>query len=190
MHRIVLCVALLLAASSAFAAPATQHVTMAEVKQNLVVIGGNLTEKAGRHGRTYLRITIDESKVANEIPTLQMLGFLNPDVPAEEAEMKPVTDTLVLAQVMAAFTMMAIFAEQKVDHVRLVCDVAMPDMYGNAANHHAFTFDFSRALYRRINWPAFKPSNLMFVAPHFVWTKWAMAQLIQERELQQLERQQ
>jgi hypothetical protein len=60
--------------------------------------------------------------------------------------------------------------------------IQVQDVYGNDRTEVLFGFDFSRALYTKINWDKFAPENLPKIAPKFSFAIETMKQIETERD--------
>lgn len=54
-----------------------------------------------------------------------------------------------------------------IDQCTFVFQYVNPDDYGNNATYPMVSFDFTRALYQKVNWPRFNEDNLRKIAPNF-----------------------
>ena len=57
--------------------------------------------------------------------------------------------------------------DKSVNNLHLVTFSAIPDAYGNSERRELFSFDFTRAIFSKVNWDNFHPYNLTKIAPNF-----------------------
>jgi hypothetical protein len=70
----------------------------------------------------------------------------------------------------------------KIDRCRFDSHASVPDDFGNVVDHVLFSYDFDRALFKKINWDKRETRNLIKVAPHFKMSDWFMIQASKETD--------
>ena len=125
---------------------------------------------------------LDQNKYLDVIPTLQKRGTLNKDLSQTYINTHPFTLSMAwLMQVAAPITKVVYEDNSVIDKCSFSANVAYPDDYGSMHKKLAFTFNFTRALFKRIDWDHFVIQNLPKVAPQFRFTDWMMTEVEGEK---------
>lgn len=131
--------------------------------------------------RALLTISCDEAKVIANIPDLQAIGLLNPDLTQGYINTHHLSLTGNTAMTAAEMALMISYQENpSLDDLRVEVTIGATDDYGNSAPHLAFSFGFDRATYARINWDKFDRSKLPNVSKRFVFSPWYKAGVLRQ----------
>ena len=117
-------------------------------------------------------VSCDQEKIIEAFPTLQQLGFVNPDITQTQLNTMPTAFAGAFLLQITTSLIEPYYAAKHGDRTLWGGALLVPDRYGHEANHLAFTFRFTRALDQRIDWDHFQVSNLSKVAPEFQATPW------------------
>jgi hypothetical protein len=131
--------------------------------------------------RAILTISCDEAKVIANIPELQAIGLLNPDLTQGYINTHHLSLTGNTAMTAAEMALMVSYQENPtLDELRVEVTIGATDDYGNSAPHPAFSFGFDRATYARINWDNFDRRKLPNVSKRFVFSPWYQAGVLRQ----------
>lgn len=123
-------------------------------------------------GVTNVGVSCDRDTIVKEIPALKDAGFLNPDITQTQINTAPnmICSVYVLEAVVAIIHPLY-ESSQKLNKSHWSVALKLPDDYGNIQDQVMYTFDFNRALDKKINWDNFQTFNLYKVAPNFHLTQ-------------------
>lgn len=121
---------------------------------------------------------VDKKKFIEFIPTLQSLGYINPELSQTFLNGNSTMIAAFQLQRMTPALLHEFYkSDPKVDSVEGHGFVSLADDFGHLERHEAFNYGFSRNIYTKINWDAFDENKFNRVSKNFRYTAW----LIQNR---------
>ena len=126
-------------------------------------------------------ITIDQEKYISAIPTLQGIGAINRDITQTQINTSPMHlisfailffGTAIVPEVYKAHTTS--------DKVHFSEVLVYDDDYGNEQKKEIASFDFTRELFKKINWNSFRETNLPKISGNFKVTPFFQSKFMDE----------
>lgn len=127
---------------------------------------------------TTLTLHCDEHKVITEmIPGMQAAGLMDPDLTKMEISNQPIVHATGAAIIVASTVVRTAYEDayqdsKTLDRLKVQANLEAPDDFGHLHEHPIFSFTFSRALYRKIDWKHFQIIKLPEIAPGFQFSPW------------------
>jgi hypothetical protein len=149
----------------AFIAPA--HAQMPSVNE---IFGhfGFTTEASIDHGSCQITGTTDKQVFLEKVPVLQKLGLLNQDLTETDINMR--SNQLALGFTMQMTTVATKETFEKnpsIGTCSFVMNLKEADVYGHPTTVRMISYSFNRAIFDKIDWLHFIPTNMMKVAQQF-----------------------
>lgn len=134
-------------------------------------------------GKTeHITVECDRAKVIANIPMLQQLDIINPDLTETQINLMPNTITMSFLLVDVAGLMPMVYKAVPMDQSDWTVVLKVADLYGHLQTKTAFTFRFNKALFDRINWDNFETQNFAKVAPGFRFSPWLESAVTAEHQ--------
>lgn len=115
-----------------------------------------------------LALNLDQKTFVPKIPDLQKMGLLNDELTQAKINSEPNTLSLAFIVQVMPVAVEQIYKEHKnADRCHFTQYLTIVDDYGNDKKLLAASFDFTRALFARINWTKFESAKLVRIAPNF-----------------------
>ena len=113
-------------------------------------------------------LELDRKKLMDNTALLKKMGVIDPDVSETKLSHEPMTVGFgYMMQVMAIAAKFVYDHHPEADRCRFDQYITFQDDYGNDKRIEAVTFNFTRAIYKKINWDKFISSKITTVAPQF-----------------------
>lgn len=150
--------------------------TWSDATQALNSFGCSASRKP-EHSATAISVTCDQKKFLVEMPALQKLGLINPDITQTQLNSTPDLYATGFLLMMTDSLIQPLYRDKKVGTTTWDAGLVVPDLYGNTKREKVFSFKFTRKLNDRINWDNFSATNLPKIAPEFRTTPWGVGAL-------------
>lgn len=96
------------------------------------------------------------------------MGMLNPDITQTRINSEPNMLSMAFALQMLPVATKEVYENNKeVDRCEFLQSLSSIDDYGNDKKITVLTYQFTRALYKRINWDNVQAQSMMKIAPKF-----------------------
>jgi hypothetical protein len=130
-----------------------------------------------------VKMMIDRKKFIGAVPELKAMDLLNPEyVTQTRMNVEPTALAMAFSLQMAPAVVKDVYDEDaKADRCKFVQAITTEDDYGNDKVGTLFTFEFTRAIYKKVNWDKFLSQNLPKVAIKFIPGP-AVEEAVRERE--------
>jgi hypothetical protein len=121
------------------------------------------------------RLTLDQTRFNEIMPKLLKQGMIGQGQSLEFANQH-----LTGMETTWSLTMVSLLVAQtyrtnlNIDRCAFEGRFLVPDDYGNAQDRLVYSFDFDRALFKRIDWTRMELRKLPTVAKHFQYSDWAV----------------
>lgn len=124
-------------------------------------------------GNNSLEIDASEEKMTQKVPELQAINAINPDLSQAVIRMMPYT---MMSTAVLGFSE-EIFSDiydikSKTDKIHVKIYINTTDDYGNDSKKLCLSFNFSRALYKKINWDHMDFEKITRAYPNFQFSPW------------------
>jgi hypothetical protein len=120
------------------------------------------------------KLTLDQTRFNEIMPRLIEKGMLGNGESLQAANQHFTGMEIVWSvSMMSALVQQTYRLNPKTDRCTFEGRFLVPDNYGHAQDKPGYTFDFDRALYKRIDWDRMEARNLMKVAHRFHISDWA-----------------
>jgi len=127
------------------------------------------------------KLTLDQTRFNEIMPRLLEKGMLGNGESLQTANQHFTgMETVWSLSIMAALVQQTYRLNPKVDRCAFEGRFLVPDDYGHSRDQPAYTFDFDRALYKRIDWDRMEARNLMKVAKRFRFSDWVGQEMHKE----------
>jgi hypothetical protein len=128
-----------------------------------------------------LDILADRRVIAQSVPLLQAAGALNPDLTTFFVNTHPFTLPYFVARVATPYILKKTFENRSFLHlVSVKVIIVYYDEFGQERRELAASFDFTSALYQKVNWERFDVQNLSKVAMNYQITPFMQQKMNQE----------
>jgi len=125
--------------------------------------------------------TLNEDNLPKIIEAFRVMNFLNPDMTQTDINRHTVSlETYILSMLSIPILIDVYKDDAKTDHVSFHAKIDSSDAYGKSVVQEAFSFDFLRQDYQKVNWRRFSVENLPKVAKKFRYSPWAERKMSQE----------
>lgn len=134
---------------------------------------------------THCRVSIyvNQERVHKSGRALQAGGMVNPDLTDGQLDHLPTVLASIFANKTSSLVTETVYKTHKeADKCFFEAVLEAPDSYGNDQEEKIFSYQFDRALYERINWRKFEPSDLYKVAPKWEFGLPVMRRVIAEAD--------
>jgi hypothetical protein len=113
-------------------------------------------------------MTLAEKTFVDSIPELKQIGLLNNELTQTAINSKPNMISMAFVIEMLPVATREVYDSNKnVDICEFSQSLLAVDDYGNDKKIPMLTYEFSRSLYKKVNWDKFQAQNLMKIAPKF-----------------------
>jgi hypothetical protein len=164
-------------------AKAADRMSFAQFQDSNKEFGVTLT-KTKQGDTTTVTSTIDEAQSHELIGWLKSVGGMNPDLTDTAENLMPIRLNFVAAITIAESALMVVYSDDATTNkVKYVAQLDAVDEFGHSQVHELFSFDFTRALYDKINWDRMMPKNLPKAAHNFHISTWANKAMSEEPAL-------
>jgi hypothetical protein len=134
---------------------------------------GFTTEQSIESKPCIFRLILDQAVFNEIVPKLLELGMLGNGQSLEFASHHTVSLENVLSlSIMFVLTRQAYATNPTMDGCVFEGHFLVPDDYGHAQDRLAYSFEFDRALFNRIDWDRMEARNLVKVAKEFHLSEW------------------
>jgi hypothetical protein len=128
-----------------------------------------------------LKLTLDQTTFNEIMPLLMEKGMLGNGESLQAANQHFTGMEIVWSvSMMSALVQQTYRLNPKTDRCTFEGRFLVPDKYGHAQDKPAYTFDFDRALYKRIDWDRMEARNLMKVSKSFHISDWVSLEMNKE----------
>ena len=129
-----------------------------------------------------LDILANRRAIIQSVPLLQAAGALNPELTTVFVNTHPFTLPYVVALLAASDVIKRTFEKHSaLNFVSIRVMMVYDDEFGQERRELAASFDFTRALYQKVNWERFDVQNLSKVAMNYQSTPFMQQKMNQER---------
>lgn len=117
-----------------------------------------------------LNITLDQLTIIKNVPSLQKLGILNPNLSLIEINTMPLSLCSAVSLDFTSVVLKAIYESMGVAYrsgsglLQVYVYLNVQNDYGNTEKKLLYSFRFNKAIANKINWDNFDPENLVKVA--------------------------
>ena len=118
-------------------------------------------------------ITLDRNVVIASLQEKERGGLLNPVFTSGYINAHKNSLAIVTGLVHSAMTLNEAYGNTDLDRSRVMVVMVLPNDYGPSQKIPLFSFDFSRALYNKVDWEHFDPATILKVAANFRYSPWA-----------------
>jgi hypothetical protein len=111
---------------------------------------------------------LNQKTFIENLPQLQQIGLLNRDITQTQINSEPNMLSMAFAIQMLPVATKEIYENnKKVDRCEFSQSLSSIDDYGNDKKIKVLTYEFTRALYKKINWDNIPTQGMMKIAPKF-----------------------
>ena len=111
---------------------------------------------------------LNQKTFIENLPQLQQMGMLNPDITQTRINSEPNMLSMAFAlQMLPVATKEVYESNKEVDRCEFSQSLSSIDDYGNDKKITVLTYQFTRALYKKINWDNIQAQSMMKIAPKF-----------------------
>lgn len=155
--------------SYAYSEDKSDSETSGETNTNSMFSALGVTERRNISDKSCkIELEIDQKELISAVPMLQKIDMINSDLSQADINSKTVTITMTVAIMLASIETKSVYeAENKIDKCSFKQTMKEIDDFGNDKFIPLFTYNFTRALYNKINWPKFQSTSMMKIAPNF-----------------------
>jgi hypothetical protein len=149
----------------------------AEAPNAMEMFGYTTSRVAGK--KCAISINLDQVKFIQSVPQLKAMGVLNADL-VDQTMVNTHPETLAVAFLMemAPLTVKESFdSDGSLQSCSFTDYVIGQDDYGNDRRAAAFSFEFTRAIYGKVNWDRLDTARFPKIAPGFAFVPGFMLQV-------------
>jgi hypothetical protein len=130
-----------------------------------------------------VELRLNQKTFIENLDEPKQIGLMNREISQTMINSKPNFLSMAFAVEMLPVATKEIYDENKnVDRCEFSQSLSSTDDYGNEKKILMLTYEFTRALYRKINWDNFQAQGMMKVAPKFHLNPEFGGDLVKERE--------
>ena len=130
-----------------------------------------------------VELTLNQKTFIENIDDLKQMHLMNREISQTMINSKPNFLSMAFAFEMLPVATKEIYDENKnVDRCQFSQSLSSTDDYGNDKKILMLTYEFTRALFKKINWDNFQAQSMMKVAPKFHINSEFGAIVVRERE--------
>jgi hypothetical protein len=135
------------------------------------------------HGSCRVTSTLDKSAFLQNVPTLQTLQMLNPDLTTTDINTKPTMLAAAFTLQMTPVVTKETFEKNPDTNICLfVVNLKEANIYGHTVDDNILSYTFDRATFDKINWDQFEAGNMPKVARQFLLNLQMMARVETESQ--------
>jgi hypothetical protein len=129
------------------------------------------------------KLLLDQTRFNEIMPRLLEKGMLGIGQTLEAANHHFASmETIWSVSIMAALVKQTYQADPKIDRCRFEGHFLVPDDYGHAQDQLAYSFDFDRPLFKRIDWDRMEARSLMKIGKQFHLSDWVKHEVAKESD--------
>jgi len=151
------------------------------VPEKILETYGFLTAQSLEKNPCTFKLTLDQTRFIEIMPRLIETGMLGNGESLQFANQHFAgMETGWSVSMMSALVQQTYRLNPKIDRCTFEGRILVPDDYGHTQDKLAYTFDFDRTLYKRIDWDRMEARNLMKVAKRFHFSDWVKQEMSKE----------
>jgi hypothetical protein len=128
---------------------------------------------------------LEQKEFLTHIDELKTIGLLNPDLTQTAINLKPNLISMAFIMQMLPVATKEIYENNKnVDLCEFTQSLIGADDYGNDTHIMVLSYNFTRSLYKKINWDKFEAQKMLKVAPKFQFNPAFEVLIIKEQRSQ------